>query len=65
MAIEIISIDEPILKYKLFFTQKDFNTLKQLVQTIELNHHPIVKERLIRQLLFWMYSNAILICKCK
>lgn len=63
MRNEIISIDEPLLKYKLFFKKNDYNTLINIVQTIELNHHPIVKDRLFKQLLHWMYSNAIFVCK--
>ena len=63
MQNDIFSIDEPILKYKLFFKGKDFVTLINMVHSIELNHHPIVKSRLIKQLLHWMYKNAIIICK--
>lgn len=63
MPNDLIIIDEPLIGYKIVLKNTDFTTLKSMVKSIESNHHPIVKERLYRQLLHWMYKNAILVIK--
>lgn len=64
MANDLFIIEEPILKYKLVFTKNDFNFILMVSNSIKTNHHNLyIKSRLIKQLLYWMYDNAIYVYK--